>query len=1000
MAIEEGSEGRKPEGYNGRITPLLVVSSVTATMGGLLFGYALGISGGITSMEPFLKKFFPNVYREMQAEYSSVGNYCRFDSQLVTAFTSSLYVAGLVASFFAAPVTRAFGRKWSNLFAGITFLVGAGVGGAAVDVYMLVLSRVLLGIGTAFANQSIPIYISEISPPEHRGAINNGFNMFTAIGAFAANILNYGTQKISAGYGWRVSLAMAGLPASLIIAGAFILPETPSSLIQRGAEPQKALAALQKIRGTADVETELEDLIKAANSVSEKMEHPFRQIVERQYRPQLVMAIALPFFQQATGINVINFYAPLLFRTIGQGESSALMSTVATGLVRVGFTMMSSFVVDRLGRRVLFVVGGGVMLVSNLIVGGILGTQLGDHGRVSDGYAYSILVLLSIYLAGFGCSWGPLPGSVPAEIFQLDIRSAGQSITVAVSFFFIGVGAQSFLTMLCHFKSGMFFFFAGWILVMTVFVYLLLPETKNVPLERMERVWIEHWFWSRIRTGHHYNGRMTPFVILSCLTAAMGGLIFGYDIGISGGVTSMEPFLTEFFPEVYHKLKEDSTVSNYCKFDSQLLTSFTSSLYLAGMVASFFASSVTSAFGRKPSIAMGGVLFLVGSAVGAAAVNVFMLIIGRMLLGIGVGFANQAVPLYLSEMAPPKYRGAINNGFQLSICIGAFAANLINYGVEKIKVGYGWRISLAMGGVPASLLIVGALFLPETPNSLIQQEGNEHEALKMLQKVRGMEDVRAEFEDLIKANEVAKTVKNPFRNIIRRRYRPQLVMAIAIPFFQQVTGINVISFYAPLLFITIGLGESASLMSTIVIVVVGTSSTIVSMAVVDRLGRRSLLIAGGIQMLVSQVAIGGIMAIQLGDYGGLSKGYAYLLLTLISVYVAGFSWSWGPLGWLVPSEIFPMEVRSAGQSVTVAVCFLLTFAVAQTFLSMLCHFRWGIFLFFGGWVVVMTGFVHLLLPETKGTPIEQMEGVWMDHWFWKRFVIAADDQKEMAGAEA
>ncbi|KAK0596586.1 hypothetical protein LWI29_017062 [Acer saccharum] len=103
-----------------------------------------------------------------------------------------------------------------------------------------------------------------------------------------------------------------------------------------------------------------------------------------------------------------------------------------------------------------------------------------------------------------------------------------------------------------------------------------------------------------------YSGKMTPFVVLSCMVAAMGGVIFGYDIGISGGVTSMEPFLKKFFPEVYTKMKHDTKISNYCKFDSQLLTSFTSSLYVAGLVASFFASSVTRAFDRKPSILAGG----------------------------------------------------------------------------------------------------------------------------------------------------------------------------------------------------------------------------------------------------------------------------------------------------------------------------------------------------------------------------------------------------------
>ena len=178
----------------------------------------------------------------------------------------------------------------------------------------------------------------------------------------------------------------------------------------------------------------------------------------------------------------------------------------------------------------------------------------------------------------------------------------------------------------------------------------------------------------------------------------------------------MEPFLKKFFPEVYTKMNEDTKISNYCKFDSQLLTSFTSSLYIAGLVASLFASSVTRAFGRKPSILVGAAAFLVGSALGGAAMNVSMLIFGRIFLGIGIGFANQvvtfyghifqlddgqnlvliytlflqSVPLYLSEMAPPNYRGAKNIGFELCVGIGVLLANLINFGTEKIRGGWGW----------------------------------------------------------------------------------------------------------------------------------------------------------------------------------------------------------------------------------------------------------------------------------------------------------------------
>ena len=142
--------------------------------------------------------------------------------------------------------------------------------------------------------------------------------------------------------------------------------------------------------------------------------------------------------------------------------------------------------------------------------------------------------------------------------------------------------------------------------------------------------------------GRHYEGKVTVFVLVTCFVAAMGGLLFGYDLGITGGVTSMEPFLIKFFPAVYKQMKDESGhESEYCKFDNQLLTLFTSSLYLAALVASFFASTTTRMLGRKPSMFIGGLFFLVGALLNGFAINIEMLIIGRLLLGFGVGYCNQ-----------------------------------------------------------------------------------------------------------------------------------------------------------------------------------------------------------------------------------------------------------------------------------------------------------------------------------------------------------------------
>ncbi|ESW08239.1 hypothetical protein PHAVU_009G030600 [Phaseolus vulgaris] len=492
-----------------------------------------------------------------------------------------------------------------------------------------------------------------------------------------------------------------------------------------------------------------------------------------------------------------------------------------------------------------------------------------------------------------------------------------------------------------------------------------------------------------------FAGKITLSVIISCIVAASSGLLFGYDIGISGGVTTMVPFLKKFFPEILRKAAS-SEVNMYCVYDSQVLTLFTSSLYLAGLITSLAASRVTMTLGRRNIILIGGTIFFVGGALNGGAENIPMLILGRILLGFGVGFTNQATPLYLSEIAPAKWRGAFNAGFQFFISVGVVAAGCINFGTAKHT--WGWRVSLGLAVVPAAVMTMGALLITDTPSSLVER-GKIDQARRALHKARGSSiDVEPELEELIRWSKIAKSVKQePFKTMFERKYRPHLVMAFAIPFFQQMTGINIVAFYSPNLFQSVGLGHDAALLSAVILGAVNLASLLVSTGIVDRFGRRFLFITGGICMFLCQVAVSVLLAVATGVDGTkeISKSNAVLVLVLLCFYTAGFGWSWGPLSWLIPSEIFPLKIRSTGQSIAIAVQFIVVFILSQTFLSMLCHFKFGAFLFYGGWIVVMTIFVIFFLPETKGIPLESMYTIWGKHWFWRRFVEEEADQENL-----
>nr|GEX34711.1 sugar transport protein 13 [Tanacetum cinerariifolium] len=496
--------------------------------------------------------------------------------------------------------------------------------------------------------------------------------------------------------------------------------------------------------------------------------------------------------------------------------------------------------------------------------------------------------------------------------------------------------------------------------------------------------------------GQEFETKITPIVIISCIMAATGGLMFGYDVGVSvvyrktiqgdlgsnyckydnqglqlftsslylAGLTvtffasyttrRLRRRLTMLiagvffiigvvfnaaaknlamlivgrillgcgagFANQYRKTIQGDLGSNYCKYDNQGLQLFTSSLYLAGLTTTFVASYTTRHLGKRLTMLIAGVFFIIrvvfnaaakilamlidgrillGCGVGftnqeffiigvvfnAAAKNLALLIVGRILLGCGVGFANQAVPVFLSEIAPTRIRGALNILFQLNVTIGILFANLVNYFTAKIEGGWGWRVSLGLAGIPALLLTVGALLVVDTPNSLIER-GKLEEGKAVLIKIRGTENIEPEYFELVAASRIAKEVKHPFRNLL------QILPTI---YWNKRYHVLCPGIYS-----------------------------------VDKLGRRFLLLQAGVQMFCAQLVIAVILGFKVTDTSeNLNSGFAMLVVIMICTFVSAFAWSWGPLGWLIPSETFPLETRSAGQSITVCINLVFTFIIAQ-----------------------------------------------------------------------
>ncbi|KAG8367364.1 hypothetical protein BUALT_Bualt16G0064400 [Buddleja alternifolia] len=274
-------------------------------------------------------------------------------------------------------------------------------------------------------------------------------------------------------------------------------------------------------------------------------------------------------------------------------------------------------------------------------------------------------------------------------------------------------------------------------------------------------------------------------------------------------------------------------------------------------------------------------------------------------------------------------------------------------------------------------MFIRGLFLPETPNSLVEQ-GRLEEGRRILERVRGTSKVDVEFEDLIDASNVAKAIKHPFRNLLKRKNRPQLVIgALRIPAFQQLTGNNSILFYAPVIFQSLGFGSGASLWSSAITSAALVVATLISMAYVDKFGRRAFFLEAGCEMIICTVAVAITLALRYGQGKMLPKGIGIFLLIVICIFVLAYGRSWGPLR-----------------------CMIFTALIAQCFLAALCHLKNGIFLLFAALIVIMSAFIFFLLPETKHVPIKEIYLLWQNHWYWKRYREPEgneDELKEQSG---
>ncbi len=446
------------------------------------------------------------------------------------------------------------------------------------------------------------------------------------------------------------------------------------------------------------------------------------------------------------------------------------------------------------------------------------------------------------------------------------------------------------------------------------------------------------------------------YILFIALSAALGGLLFGYDTAVISG-----------------------TIGNLAQYFhlNPVETGWAISSALVGcLIGAFFSDYFSNRFGRKTTMIITAILFILNS-IGTALPNSFtMFVIFRIVGGIGVGIASMVVPMYIAEIAPPKSRGALVGNYQLAIVIGIVVVYFVNYfialqGDANWNLNIGWRWMFGSEIIPSLLFLVFIFLIPESPRWLFQK-GKSTKAIKVLEKLNSLEEaviVQTEIQ-----NSLNKEDKNQWKNLVNPIFKKALFAGIGLSILQQLTGINAILYYAPEIFKSLGSSADVSLLETSILGVVNLIFTLLAIRLVDKMGRKPLLYIGSVGMTIALAAVG--LFIYYNAIGN-------WVLPFLLLFMASFSISWGPIVWVLLSEIFPNKIKSLALAISVFIQWIANFVVTQFFPSLVEN-QWlktnfnGAFPFYLFSVICLISlvFVWKKIPETKNKSLEEMDKIW------------------------
>ena len=442
----------------------------------------------------------------------------------------------------------------------------------------------------------------------------------------------------------------------------------------------------------------------------------------------------------------------------------------------------------------------------------------------------------------------------------------------------------------------------------------------------------------------------TAFILKVSVVAAIGGLLFGYDTAVIAGVIG------------YLQVKFNL---------SSAMVGWAASSAIWGCVAgAMFAGYLSDRIGRRKVLIITAVLFFISSLAAAFAGDLTQFILARLIGGVGIGAASMLSPLYISEIAPANNRGRLVSLYQLAIVIGINLIYFVNLriaamGDQTWNIEWGWRYMLASGILPATLFLLLLLFVPESPRWLTAK-GRRDEALGILEKVNGKTEAPAVLKDI---SDTLQHETGTLNDLFKAGRRMAMLIGVVLALFSQITGINAIIYYAPEIFKSAGFGASSALTQTVIIGIINTLFTFVAIWLIDKAGRRTLLLWGIAGMIICLLAVG--LCYHYHIFSG-----PWLLISILG-YIACFASSLGPVPWVLISEIFPTKTRGVAMSFATVVLWVGVLLITQL-TPILLEKLGGAFTFwiFGINAIILLVFTWKRIPETRQRTLEDIEKGW------------------------